>query len=220
MIGLGQFGNEMARLLAKHAEVLALDKDPARVAEIGDVVQQAICLDVKDPQSLAEVVDDSFDIVIVSLGESMLASILCTLHMKRLGIPRIIAKATNDDHATVLQQVGATRIVFPERETAQREALRLLNPNLLEYVPLAEDYRVMDVTPPKEFYGKTLIELDLRGRYEVFVMAVRRQEQPRFLLLPSSTYKVAPSDVLVMIGREAKLLALQRSNPEMVAPIG
>ncbi|MEJ5328582.1 MAG: TrkA family potassium uptake protein [Desulfobaccales bacterium] len=208
VIGLGEFGRELALQLASDCEVLALDRDERMVEQILDRVQRALILDVRDYHALSSVVTPDFDEGVVSMAESLESSILATLHLKKIGVRRIWAKATTEDHAAILRAIGADEVIFPERETARRLAAHLINPNLLDFVPLAEDYRVMDVAPPDEFYGRTLAELDLRKRFGVFVLAVKELVPVRFVFLPPPDFVIKPSDILVMIGREADLLRL------------
>jgi trk system potassium uptake protein TrkA len=212
IIGLGEFGRELAQQLARDCEVLALDRDEAMVESVLDRVQRALILDVRDFHALSGLVTHEFDEAVVSMGESLESSIMATLHLKKIGVKRIWAKATTEDHAAILRAIGADEIIFPERETARRLAAQLTNPNLLDFIPLEEDYRVMDVAPPDSFYGKSLIDLNLRKRLGVFVLAVKELVPPRFVFLPPPDFVIKPSDILVMIGREADLLRLQREK--------
>jgi|UniRef100_A0A7C4AT63 trk system potassium uptake protein TrkA len=212
VIGLGQFGSEMARQLAEKCDVLALDIDEERVNAIADDVQQALIVDAKDFGTLASLVSKDFDEAIVSLGESMEASILCTLHLKQIGVRVIRAKAMSDDHATILRSIGATETIFPERETARRIAAQIMNPNLLDFIPLAEGFEVMDVAPPDEFCGLTLAQLNLRERFGAFVIGVKELVPPNFVFLPGPDFVVKPSDILVMIGRRDQLTLVRALN--------
>ncbi|MDQ1238272.1 MAG: TrkA family potassium uptake protein [Thermodesulfobacteriota bacterium] len=209
VIGLGQFGSEMARQLAKHCEVLALDMDEDRVNALADEVQQALIVDAKDYATLSSLVSHDYDEAVVSLGESMEASILCTLHLKKIGVPVIRAKAISEDHASILRSVGGTETIFPERETAQRIASQIINPNLLDFIPLAEGFEVIDVAPPDDFYGHTLQELNLRERFGAFVIGVKELVPPKFVFLPGPDFIVKPSDVLVVIGHHEVLNGLK-----------
>jgi len=168
-------------------------------------VQRALILDVRNFAALSSVVTADFDEAIVSIGEDLEASILCTLHLRKIGVPSIQAKAITEDHAAILRLVGATEVIFPERETARRVAAHIINPNLLDFVPLEADYRVMDVAPPDDFYGSSLEDLDLRKRFGVFVIAIRELVPARFVFLPAPNFVIKPSDVLVVIGREKDL---------------
>ncbi len=217
VIGLGQFGSELARELAKTCEVLALDRDEELAYALADVVQRALVLDARDFASLRSVVTPDFDEAIVSLGESLESSILCTLHLKKIGVPMIRAKATTEDHAAILRSLGAQEVIFPERETARRLAAQIIHPNLLEFIPLEANYRVMDVAPPDAFYGRSLLELDLRKRYGVFVIAIKELVPERFIFLPDPDFVIKPSDILVMIGREEALSRIQEGGLAGVA---
>jgi trk system potassium uptake protein TrkA len=209
VIGLGEFGSELAKELARQCEVLALDRDENRVNAVVEEVQRALILDVRDFASLSSVVTADFDEAIVGIGENLEASILCTLHLKNIGVRVIHAKAKTVDQAAILRSVGATEVIFPERETARRVAAQIINPNLLDFVPLEEDYRVMDVAPPDAFYGYSLEQLNLRKHFGIFVIAIRELVPPRFVFLPEPSFVIKPSDILVMIGREQELLRLQ-----------
>jgi trk system potassium uptake protein TrkA len=204
IVGLGRFGAGLARTLAGHCEVLAIDRDIDRVNGISDDVQMARCLDARDAVALGVVVSPDFDMAVVSIAEELEASILCTLHLRRLGVTTIIAKAHNEDHAEILRAVGADSTVSPEQEQAERLARRLLNPNLLDYIPLSGEYRVMDVEAPGVFVGKTLVELDVRRRFSAFVIAVRRAVDG-FVFLPGPDFRIEGDDVLVVIGKEESI---------------
>jgi trk system potassium uptake protein len=216
VIGLGQFGRELAIELAKHCEVLAVDSREDHVEEIADYVQRALIIDARDYASLRSVVTDEFDEAIVALGTSLESSILCTLHLQRIGIKTIRAKAMNEDHAAILKAVGAKEVIFPERETAQRIAAQIVNPNLLEFIPLAEGFRLMDVAPPDAFCGHTLQDLNIRERFGVFAIAVKELIPPNFIFLPGPTFVVKQSDILVMIGREDDLLRLTDAGASQI----
>lgn len=212
VIGLGQFGSELARELANRCEVLAIDNSEDRVNAIAESVQRAMIVDARDFTGLSSLVSADFDEAVVSLGESMEASVLCTLHLRKIGLKTIRAKAVSEDHATILRAVGATETIFPERETAKRVAAQIINPNLLDFIPLGEDFEVMDVGVPDSFLGKTLIELKLRERFGVFVIAVRELVPPKFVFLPGPNFVIKPSDVLVMIGKEKDLSRIQQAG--------
>ena len=214
VIGLGQFGRHLAVELAKECDVLAIDRNQAVINEVGDQVQRAYCLDSRDFASLSTVVSGEFDVAVVSMSENMEASILTVLHLKRLKLPNIHAKATSRDHAEILRAIGANSIVFPERETASRLATQLINRNLLDFIPLSENYMVMQVTPPDWALGKTLLELDLRKRFGIFVVAVKEHVPERTAFLPGPDFVIKDSDALLIIGKKDSLDLLEKSpNP-------
>lgn len=202
VIGLGQFGAHLAVCLTdRGCQVVAIDRSETNVALVRDKVDRAIILDARDYAALSSVVTPELDEVVVSLGESMEASILCTLHLRKIGIPMIRAKAVSEDHAAILRSVGANEVIYPERETAERVAAQIANPNLLDFIPLAPEYQVVEIVAPPQFAGKSLVELDLRRRFNVFVIAVRRGVQQTFVFMPDPGFVFGPDDVLVAIGQ-------------------
>jgi trk system potassium uptake protein len=212
VVGLGQFGGELARVLARDCEVLAVDIEQSRVDEVVDAVQRAVCLDAADLNSLRSVVSGEFDEAVVSTGGTMETSILATLHLQVIGVPVIRAKALSDPHGTILSLVGATEVIFPERETARRMARTIVNPNLLDFVPLEGDYLVRDMVLPKACHGHSLTELDLRRCLDLLILAVRRETEPNFLFLPGPDYVVQAGDVMVTIGREMDMVVAERAD--------
>lgn len=212
VIGLGQFGSELSHELASYCQVLAIDRDEERVDMISEHVQRALIMDARDFDSLRSVVTSEFDEAVVSLGESMEASILCTLHLKKIGVKTIRCKAMSDDHAAILLAVGATEVIFPERETARRVAAKIASPNLIDFIPVAEGYSIMDIAPLDSFHGKSLQEIDLRRRFGVFVMAVRELVPDRFVFLPGPDFVVKPSDILVIIGHQKDMARIQAAK--------
>ncbi|HSW45894.1 MAG TPA: TrkA family potassium uptake protein [Phycisphaerae bacterium] len=203
VIGLGQFGSHLARSLARtKCEVLAIDMNEDAVQRIRDDVQQAIITDVRNPEALESVISKDIDEAIVSLGESMEASILCTLHLKKLGVPHIRAKASSQDHASILKAIGADEIIFPERETAERIAQRILNPDLLDYLPLSPEYRVVEVTVPETLAGKTLAQLHLRKKFHIMVIAIKAPGNGIVEFMPNADSILKPDGTLVIIGRD------------------
>ncbi|MCL2000447.1 MAG: TrkA family potassium uptake protein [Planctomycetes bacterium] len=212
VIGLGQFGRHLAVELAKDCEVMVIDRNQSTINEIGEQVQRAYCLDSRDFASLSAVVGGGFDNAVVSMSENMEASILTVLHLKRLKLPHIHAKATSRDHAEILKAIGADSIVFPERESAARLATQLVNRNLLDFIPLSENYMVMQITPPGWALGKTLLELNLRKLFDIFVVAVKEHVPERTVFLPGPSFVIKDSDALLVIGRKDSLELLEKSD--------
>lgn len=188
--------------------MLAIDNDINRVNAISDHVQRALCLDVRDFQALSSAVSPSFDEAIISIGEELESSILCTLYMKRIGIPIIRAKASSEEHAEILKSIGATSIVFPEIETADRLALKILNPNMIDIIPLTLDYRIVDISAPETFFGQSLENLNFRKKYRLLVIAIKKPNQD-LIFLPGPEYIIHPEDVLMVIGRKEDILSIK-----------
>lgn len=202
VIGLGSFGFNLATALAKDGhEVLAIDSDERNIEAIKDRVTHAVMADATDKKVLSEFVSTDADAVIVGLAENMEASTLVTLYLRDLRMKGIIVKALSDDHAKVLKAVGATEIVYPEKDVALRLAERLSTPNLIEHLPLTPEYSIVEITPPEPFLGKTLRELQLRKEFGVIVIAVKDVLSNTFHLIPDTDYEIKPNSALVIIGR-------------------
>lgn len=210
VIGLGRFGFHVARHLhqAGH-EVLAIDIHPENVQEIRDFSSRAVVLDARDKERLEALGIRDFDVVVVSLGELVDVSALVALHLKELGVKRLITKAGSDDHRKLLELIGVDEVVFPEREAAERLAHRLSSPNVIDYIPLGKDYGIHEVAPPDSFVGRTLGELKLRNRFEVQVLAIRDVLTQEVHVNPGAEFTVKPSDALLVLGRDQDLARLK-----------
>jgi trk system potassium uptake protein TrkA len=213
VIGLGNFGTALARRLFELGhQVTAVDLDPKALARVREMADQAVSADATDRAALEELGLGLVDAAVISLGENMAASILATLHLREMRVKKILVKAISEDHEKILKRVGASEVIFPEREVAQRLATALAHPNLLDYLPLGGDLSVAEVAPPPEFVGKTLAELDLRRRYRVNVIAVHELLPERITVVIHPDYRVKDSDVLVVVGRQDDIQKLPRAE--------
>jgi trk system potassium uptake protein TrkA len=204
VIGLGKFGATVVRTLhARGHQVIAIDQDRERVQDLRDFSTQAIEADCTDQDTLRALGIHDTDAVVVSLGERMDASILVTLYLRDLGLKEIVVKAISEDHGKVLHLIGATEIVHPERDTARRVARGLGLRSIVEYLPLASDSSLVEVKLPVEFVGRTLAELEIRKRFQVLVVAIKREES--LLLATGGDERLQQGDVLVLVGRDVDL---------------
>jgi trk system potassium uptake protein TrkA len=206
IIGLGSFGSNVAKTLYEHRhEVLAIDKDKAKVEAAKSFSSHAVLMDSVEMENLAGVGIREMDVVVVSLGPEMEASILTVLHLHELGLKRIVAKALNEDHAKILEAVGATEVIYPEKDMAIRTALRLTSPNIMECLPLMSGVSIQEIAPPDKFIGKSLRELDLRNKFGIQVIAIRELVPERTVYVPKADFVLKDSDVLIVMGDEKKL---------------
>ncbi len=212
VIGLGNFGSNIATALAGAGEeVLVIDADPQRIEQIKDKVAEAVIGDARDKAMLAECVSNTAAAVIVNLGDTIEASALATLHLKELGVTRIIVKVADETQGTILKKIGAAEIVNPEKDTAHRLVEHLTTSNLVEHIPLADDYSIVEVAVPDAFSGKTLGELQLRSRYGMEIIVVKDVVRDEVKLIPGGDFRLAPDSVLVAVGKKddvAKMRAL------------
>jgi len=202
VFGLGIFGSNVAKsLFEKKHEVIAIDRRKDLVQKAQEYTTQAIVADCTERELLKNLGLDKVDLAIVSLGSNLSASILLVLYLKELGVEQIIVKAINEDHQKILELVGATKVVFPERDAAIKLAASVDTPNLVDYLPLSEDYQVMEIVAPQIFMDKTLGELDLRRRYGIQVIAIREGSSEQVNILTSAEFRIKENDMLIILGR-------------------
>jgi trk system potassium uptake protein len=203
VIGLGIFGFHIAKELYENGmEVIAIDKSKEVIQKIRGFSSKAVVADAREKEVLESIGIQEEDIVIVSFGEDLSSSTLLTLHLKELNVKRIIVKAPNEDHKRILQKVGATEVIIPEREMAGKVAKSLISPNVIDYIPVSEDYNISEIAPPASFIGKSIAELNLRNRYHIEVIAIRDVLSDRITLVPQASSVIKDSDILVVIGKE------------------
>jgi trk system potassium uptake protein len=203
VIGLGIFGSQLARqLYDKGIEVVAIDKNKDVVQRIKDHSTKAVLADATDKEVLESLGIDAKDTVVISFGEDLSASTLLTLYLKELKVKEIIVKVPNEDYRRILLKVGASEAIIPEREIANKVARSIISPNVLEYLPISEDYTIVELAPPTSFIGKSLAELDLRKKYQLQVIAIRDVLLEKLQMVPRAGSIIKDSDVLVIIGRE------------------
>src|SRR4030043_615905 len=202
VIGLGIFGFNIVKDLYENGlEVIAIDKNKEIIQKIRDFSTKAILADGTDKEMLESIGIQEDDVVIVSFGEDLAAATLITLHLKEMKIKHIIVKAPDEDHKHVLEKVGATEVVIPEKEMADKIAKSLISPNVLDYIPLSEGYTISEIVPPASFFGKTISELHLRTKYHVEVIAVRELLLDRVRMVPRGDFVIKDTDILVGIGK-------------------
>jgi trk system potassium uptake protein TrkA len=206
VIGLGIFGFNLTRTLFENGlEVIAIDKDKDVVQKIRDFSTKAIVADGTDKEVMESIGIQEDDAVIISFGEDLAASTLTTLHLKEMRIKQIIVKAPNEDHKHVLEKVGATEVIIPEKEMADKIAKSLISPNVLDYIPLSEGYTISEIVPPASFFGKTISELHLRTKYHVEVIAIREMLPDRVRMVPRADFVIKDSDILIVLGKEENI---------------
>jgi len=206
VIGLGIFGINLVKDLSKSGvEVIAIDKSKEAVQLVRDCASKAIVADGTDQEIMNAIGLREDDLVIVSFGEDLAASTLITLHLKQMKVKNILVKAPNEDHKLILEKVGATEVIIPEKIMADKVARSIVSPNVLDYIPLSEDYMICEIVPPAGFIGKSIAELQLRNRYHVDVIAVRDTLTDKIQMIPSASFVVKDSEVLVVVGRGADI---------------
>jgi trk system potassium uptake protein len=201
VLGMGLFGSSLAKTLHEMGhEVLAVDSDADLVESIAPYVTQAVQIDATDEAALQELGVRNFDAVIVSIGKNMRDSILVCVIIKDLGAPYLIAKATDEIHAKVLRKIGVDRVVFPERDMGVRVAKSLITPNVLEMMEFSGDYRLIEIILPSKWVGNSILEVDVRRKYGISILAIQRDGQ--FIVSPSPDAVFETGDILLVLGQK------------------
>lgn len=212
VIGLGSFGKNLVKTLAKkkNMEIIAIDLDPVRVNEIKHLATQPLIMDATVKENLKSVGIMDVDYAIVSSGPSLEPSILTVHILKELNIPHIIAKALSEDHERILHLIGATEVVFPERDSAFKVGNQITSPNLIDYIPLQSGFVIQEIAPPEDFLGKTLLEIDLRKKFKITVLAIKSIIPDISIINPSSDIIIKDSDILIVFGEEKDIENLHK----------
>ncbi len=209
VIGLGEFGRAVALGLAKEGvEVIAADLSMDRINEVKDQVALAVRMDASQEHALQTHAIGEVDVLIAAIGANFEAQVLVVVHAKQMGIKKIVARATSPDHRRVLKAVGADEVLNPEEEAARWLVQRLMITDIASYFELAEGFSVVEVNAPAGVVGKTLEELNLRRRFRVNLVALRRMDVnsegekvlKHFNPVPMPNEVIEPNDVLALVG--------------------
>ncbi len=205
IIGLGRFGLSVAHSLAmQKCEVMVLDRVESLVHEIRDEVTYALVGDGSDRNVLEKIGVKNFDTVIVCIGDSLETSIMTTALLKELGASKIIVKGQNEMHAKVLRMVGADKVVLPERDMGARLAQMLTTETFMDYIELSPTHSIIEMEVPKDWIGKSIIELDVRKKFHINILAIKK-ENGDIDAAPRSDTVFEKTDVIVVLGEKGSL---------------
>ena len=210
VIGAGRFGTSVARTLSTLGhDVMVVDNDEAIVQSISSEFTDAVTADVTSEVSLKAIGVRDFDAVVLAIGFDIQASIMAAILLVELEAKYIVAKAQTDLHGKVLNKVGVNRVVYPERDMGHKIARSLIAPTIIDMIELSDDYSVVEVTAPDEMVGKTLVGLDLRARYGISVIALRRNSGGKTVISPAAEDIIEANDIIVAIGENKHLKKLE-----------
>ena len=206
IVGLGRFGYALATDLAESgSELLVVDRDEEKIREIREFTDNAYVAPVLDKKSLMETGIQNCDVAIVCIGEQMDTSILTTLNLVSMGIPTVIAKATSAEHGIILEKLGA-EVVYPERDMAIRLASRLETAKVLDFVQLSEKINVSKMRIPDPAIGKTVLEMNLRSRFGLNIIAIENGSTVIDIVQPD--YVFQSGDILYLSGSKEGIIKL------------
>jgi trk system potassium uptake protein TrkA len=212
VFGLGTFGREVCQVLSERGgKVIAVDNQPRHIEMMKDTVAQAYLLDSRDAEALNNLPLADVDVAVVAIGENVEASLITAARLKNAGIPHIVARAVTDIHQQILRQIGVQEVINLEVDEGRRVAARLIAPDVLETLAIAENFSIAEVFAGQKLAGGSVEKLDLRKRFNLNVLAVKRQSvnieslgnpvKNEGILLPESAGVLQDGDVLLLLGR-------------------
>ncbi len=203
VVGLGRFGYALAMELADtEADMIVIDSDEEKIRELREYTESAFVVKNLDKKTLAETGIQNCDVAVVCIGEHMDSSILTTLNLVSLGIPHVIAKATGAEHGEILEKLGA-EVVYPERDMAIRLAHRLEASRVLDYIQLSEKLNISKLLASERIVGKTVKEINLRGKFGVTIIAIENGKSINESVMPEYIFK--SGDILFVSGSKNSL---------------
>ncbi len=209
VIGLGRFGTELAtRLYALGNDVMAIDVDENLVNAVADHVSSAVIADATKRDSLKGLGVQDCDCAVVALGSDLKASVLVTMNVKALGVPKIICKASDDTHSEILTKLGADRVIIPERDAADKLAVAITSPNIMEFIEISPTHGIVECTVPEAWAGKDIRTLDIRSRYGVTVIAIKKGED--ITVSPMPDYVFEKDTTLVLLGKYESINKIEK----------
>ena len=199
VIGLGRFGTALAITLSEAGkDVIAIDRDEDKVKAIRQYTDYAFVAETINMESLKETGIQNCDVVAVCIGEQIDASILITMSVLELGVPKVISKAMSPEQGAVLRKIGA-EVVYPEKDMAIRLGKRLISSNFLDYIMLDNSVEIRQISVPESMLGASVIELNIRKKYGLNIIAVQNGHETNIEIAPD--YRFREGDVLVVIGK-------------------
>ena len=210
VIGVGRFGSALATTLSLAGfQTIICDKDANRVRNLRNITPYAYVVDQLTKESLDEIGVRNCEVAIVCIGNAIEVSILTTLHLVNLGVPRIIAKATSREQGQILEKLGA-EVVYPEHDMGVRLAKRLMSAHLVDYFALNDDTEIYEMLVPESLIGKTIIESDLRKRYGLNIIAIEHKNSTITNVDPNYTFCFG--DGIVVIGKTDSIRRFENEN--------
>lgn len=214
IIGLGRFGSAMATTLVELGQdVIGVDANEDRVQQLADALPQAVQLDATDARALRAAGLQDVAVAVVSIGENIESNLLVVMQLREIGVETVIAKAVTPLHGRILEKLGVSRVIFPEREMAIRVAHGLVLPNVIDYIEVSRDFSIIELPAPPSFIGRNLRQLELRPRLGLTLIAIKRPGPDGTIttnIAPAAEEVIRERDVLAVLGSNERLSQLDR----------
>jgi len=212
IIGLGAFGQRMLEeLLDITNEIIIIDRDKAIIDKYKDIAKAAYITDAINEMAITKIIPPEIDAVIVDLGGKIESSIMATNYLKKMGVKNIIVKAHSDEHGEVLSMVGATQVIYPDREAAKRITPILASSLLFNFMPISANLALAEVRANENCVGKTLLDANLRKNFGLNVVAMRKIDAEEFFFISDPAYRFTADDVLLVAGSEDRIGKFSRN---------
>jgi len=209
IIGAGRFGLSVARTLYSQGhDVMVVDKNEALIQQISGEITNVVKADATSEASIKALGIEDFDAVVIAIGDDVQASIMAAILVVEMGAKKTLAKAQNETQGKVLTKIGINKVVFPERDMGQKLAHSLIAPTIIDMIELSDYYSVVEVSAPEEMIGQSLLKLNLRARYGVSVIALRRNNGGQTIISPVAEDLIQADDIIVAIGENKQLKKL------------
>ena len=204
VLGLGRYGRAIAKeLVESGAEVLAVDTDEEIVNEAITDIPFCKCADFTEPEVIKQLGISNMDVVIVATASNLEASVMATMLCKEAGVKTVIAKCADEMHQKILSRIGADRVVFPEKESGTRLAKNLISSGFVDIIELSKDISMVELDVRPEWVGKTLVELNLRKKYSINVVAIKLDDEVNMDIDPHTVLTDAMK--LIVVANVSKL---------------
>ena len=213
VIGIGQFGkNLVSTLYNSDVDLLVIDKDINRLEEIESMATRAVCADASKYEVLNQFDMKSFDGAIITSSHDLEFSVKTIMHLHEMGMPFIMAKATNDFEGRIFTKVGANKVIFPDKEVGIRLGKEIALGNYYDSLDLSDEYSITDITIPDEWNGKSIVQLNLRKAYGLNVIGIRRQEE--LIVNPKPEDVFADDDIIIVLGSNKDIQHVRKKYAE------
>ena len=212
VIGMGRFGISVAKKLAElRCEVIAIDSDGDKVNEVADYVTKAAQLDAKNEELLRNIGIKNCECAIVAIGDNVMDCVFITLTLKEMGVKKVVCKARDAQHETVLRKVGADMVIIPEQEAGEKIASRLVSRQFIDILRISDEYSIEDMRVPKKWVGKSLADLSVRKKYGVNIVAIKNSLNTNDVnITPEPEYRFNDTDIVVLVGRTQDINKLNK----------
>jgi len=206
IIGMGEFGFHTAKHLSVEVcEVIAIDIVEKRVNAIKNFVIKAIVADAAQERTLDQVISKDIDFVVLCIG-NIEKSMITTLYLKEFGYENVFIKAVTDEHERILKMLGVQNIIFPEKDMAHRLSTRLVNKNMLDYIPLSDEYSISEVTPLEKLGGQTLNDSNFMHKYKLTIIAIQRPDKSKLIFTPEPSYTIGKQDTYMVLDKKKDII--------------